>query len=99
LSPERRAASPLRGCQLSADHPSPLLTTADLPSTVDPAALTGETHGFLDVVNELATEPAGAIKAANGEAEALGEKGAATLAKVVAAAQVVCVSNVPGQNG
>jgi hypothetical protein len=73
--------------------------TADLPSTVDPTALTGETQGFVNVINGLAAEPAGAIKAANGAAEAFGEQGAATLAKVVAAAQVVSVSNVPGQNG
>lgn len=74
-------------------------TTADLPSTVDPANLTGETQGFLNVVNQLAAEPAGALKAANGGAEAFGAKGAATLNAVVAAAQVVSVSNVPGQNG
>lgn len=77
----------------------PAATTADLPRTVDPASLTAETQGFLNVVNQLAAEPAGALKAANGEAEAFGAKGAATLDVVVAAAQVVSVSNVPGQNG
>ncbi len=47
-------------------------TTADLPNTVDPTLLAEETQGFRNVIDALAAEPAGAVKAANGSAAALG---------------------------
>jgi hypothetical protein len=47
-------------------------TTADLPDAVDPTLLAEETHGFSNVIDALAAEPAGAVQAANGQAAALG---------------------------
>lgn len=47
-------------------------TTADLPNAVDPTLLAEEADGFRNVIDALAAEPAGAVEAANGEADALG---------------------------
>lgn len=47
-------------------------TTGDVPSTVGPNVLAAMASGFQDAIDEIATEPAGAIRSENSLADSLG---------------------------